>query len=46
MILEKETTAQQVLEQLVKAGIKVIRYEVYTPPLNDIFLQVVGEEDE
>ena len=46
LILEKETTAQQVLEQLVKAGIKVIRYEVYTPPLNDIFLQVVGEEDE
>ena len=46
LILEKETTAQQVLEQLVKIGIKVIRYEVYTPPLNDIFLQVVGEEDE
>jgi ABC-2 type transport system ATP-binding protein len=46
LILEKETTAQQVLEQLVKAGIKVIRYEIYTPPLNDIFLQVVGEEDE
>ena len=46
LVLEKETSPQEILEQLVNGGIKVYRFEVATPPLNDIFLQVVGETDE
>ncbi len=34
---------QQVLEQLVGQGIVLSRFEVVTPPLHDIFLQVVEE---
>lgn len=46
LLLEKDTPPQDILEQLIKQGIKIIRFEVATPPLNDIFLQVVGERDE
>ncbi|MFC1900333.1 DUF4162 domain-containing protein [Chloroflexota bacterium] len=46
MLLENDTSPQEILEQLVKKGIKINRFEVATPPLNDIFLQVVGENDE
>ena len=43
LFLEAETAPQQVLEQLVGQGIVVNRFEVVTPPLHDIFLQVVDE---
>jgi len=43
LFLDAETAPQQVLEQLVGQGIVVQRFEVATPPLHDIFLQVVGE---
>jgi len=33
----------EVLEQLVSNGIQIKRFEVATPPLHDIFLQVVEE---
>jgi ABC-2 type transport system ATP-binding protein len=42
--LNAETSPQHILEQLVRQGIKVSRYEVSTPPLHDIFLQTVGED--
>jgi len=42
--LDSTTTPQAVLEQLVSRGVKILRYEVSTPPLHDIFLQTVGEE--
>jgi ABC-2 type transport system ATP-binding protein len=41
LFLAAETTPQQVLAQLVSQGIVVNRFEVATPPLHDIFLQVV-----
>jgi ABC-2 type transport system ATP-binding protein len=44
LFLEAETTPQQVLAQLVSQGIVVKRFEVAAPPLHDIFLQVVEEE--
>ena len=46
LVLDEGITPQHVLEQLVRRGVTVNRYEVSTPPLHDIFLQVVGEADE
>ena len=43
LFLDKAATPQQVLAQLVSQGVTVNRFEVSTPPLHDIFLQVVGE---
>jgi len=44
LFLDSETTPQLVLAQLLQQGITVNRFEVATPPLHDIFLQVVGRE--
>jgi len=48
LVLEATATPQQVLEELVKAGIPIGRFEVSTPSLHEIFLQTVGgdEDDE
>jgi len=46
LLLSEGTTSQTVLEQLVNRGTNITRFEVSTPPLHDIFLQVVGEMDE
>ena len=46
LVLDKTTTPQAVLEELVNRGIKINRYEVSSPPLHDIFLQVVGKASE
>jgi len=43
LFLEGSTGPQQVLAQLVGQGLVVNRFEVATPPLHDIFIQVVGE---
>ncbi len=46
ILLDEGTTTQDVLEQIVSQGVTVNRYEVSTPPLHDIFLEVVGSRDE
>ena len=46
LVLNKDTSPQEMLEQLVRRGVKINRYEISTPPLNDIFLQVVGKANE
>ena len=46
LVLDESVTPQEILEKLIAMGVSVNRYEVSTPPLNDIFLQVVGEKDE
>jgi ABC-2 type transport system ATP-binding protein len=46
LVLDKETTPQQVLERLVSSGIVINRFEVATPSLNEIFLKVVGRNHE
>jgi ABC-2 type transport system ATP-binding protein len=43
LILSEGVTSKQVMEQLAEMDIQVTRYEVSTPPLHDIFLQIVGE---
>jgi ABC-2 type transport system ATP-binding protein len=46
LILDKNTTPQQVLEQLIKRGLRINRFEVATPSLNDIFLELAGKNHE
>jgi len=43
LFLDRETPPQKVLEQLVGKGVRVTRFEVSTPSLNDIFLQIVDK---
>jgi len=46
LALDGKTTPQQVLKYLMSRGIVINRFEIATPPLNDIFLKVVGNNDE
>jgi len=46
LLLGSGTTPQQVLEYLVKRGVEVNRFEIVTPPLNEIFIDVVGKSRE
>jgi len=46
LVLDENATPQQVLERLVSTGIIINRFEVATPPLNEIFLKVVGRNRE
>ena len=46
LVLDGSTSPQQVLQRLVGSGIAINRFEVATPPLNEIFLKVVGETHE
>jgi ABC-2 type transport system ATP-binding protein len=46
LALDESTTPQQVLERLVSRAIVINRFEVATPPLNEIFLRVVGKAHE
>ena len=43
LFLDGGTSPQEILEQLISKRVRINRYEVTTPPLHDIFLQVVGE---
>jgi ABC-2 type transport system ATP-binding protein len=45
-LLDGKTTPQQLLEALVRRGIAINRFEIATPPLNEIFLEVVGKAHE
>jgi len=46
LVLDSRTTPQQMLERLVSAGVAVNRFEVATPSLNEIFLEVAGHKNE
>ncbi len=46
LVLDGNTTPQQLLERLVSRGIVINRFEIATPPLNEIFLKVVGRNHE
>jgi len=46
LVLDGNITPQQILERLVSTGIVINRFEVATPPLNEIFLKVVGRNHE
>jgi ABC-2 type transport system ATP-binding protein len=44
LFLDSGYSAQDILSQLVEKGIIVNRFEISTPSLNDIFIQMAGEE--
>jgi ABC-2 type transport system ATP-binding protein len=46
LVLDRDTTPQQVLERLTSAGVAINRFEVATPSLNEIFLKVAGKDHE
>jgi ABC-2 type transport system ATP-binding protein len=46
LALDGHTTPEQVLQRLVSAGIPISRFEIATPSLNEIFLEVVGKNHE
>jgi ABC-2 type transport system ATP-binding protein len=46
LVLDGSTTPQRILEQLIESGVVINRFEVATPSLNEIFLQVVGKNHE
>jgi len=46
LVLDDNTTPKQVLERLVSSGIEINRFEIATPSLNEIFLEVVGKKHE
>jgi ABC-2 type transport system ATP-binding protein len=41
LFLDGQTTSQQILNQLISKGVSIDRFEVSTPSLNEIFIQVV-----
>lgn len=43
LFLEGGTSPQDILEQLVRAGIEVQEFEIATPALNEIFIEVVDK---
>ena len=46
LVLDANTTPKQVLERLVSTGIIINRFEVATPSMNEIFLEVAGKNYE
>ena len=46
LTLDRTTTPQQILAQLVHNGVKVNRFEIATPSLNEIFLKEVRDKHE
>jgi ABC-2 type transport system ATP-binding protein len=46
LVLDRTTTPQQLLERLAGAGVTINRFEVATPSLNEIFLEVAGRRHE
>jgi ABC-2 type transport system ATP-binding protein len=46
LMLDSKTSPQQVLAHLVSRGVVINHFEVATPPLNEIFLKVVGKTHE
>jgi ABC-2 type transport system ATP-binding protein len=46
LVLDKNTSPQQVLARLVESGLIINRFEISTPPLNEIFLEVAGKNHE
>jgi ABC-2 type transport system ATP-binding protein len=44
LFLEDTTTPQELLERLIENKVRINRFEVSTPSLNEIFIQVAGEK--
>jgi ABC-type uncharacterized transport system ATPase subunit len=42
MVFESGLSHQQILKQLIAHNVVIDRFEIATPTLNDIFIQVAG----
>lgn len=45
LVLHPEVSAKEILRQLVDADLTIHRFEVATPPLEDIFISTVGDRE-
>jgi len=46
LFLDTKTSPQQLLVSLISRGIVINRFEIATPPLNEIFIKIVGKNNE
>lgn len=46
LILDEKTTSRHILDQLAKKNVTVNRFEVATPSLNELFLNIVDSHEE
>jgi ABC-2 type transport system ATP-binding protein len=46
LVLGENADPQKILQDLVSRGVTVTRFEIATPPLNDIFIKIVGKDNE
>jgi len=46
LLLDEKTSPKQLLERLVSRGLVINRFEIATPPLNEIFIKMVGGDNE
>jgi ABC-2 type transport system ATP-binding protein len=46
LILDGQTSPKQALERMVSSGLIINRFEIATPSLNSIFLEVAGTKNE
>ena len=46
LVLDGKTPPQNILQQMLRQGLTINRFEVATPTLNQIFLQVAGKDNE
>ncbi len=45
LILEENAKPNQILKSLINKGVEINEFEVAVPPLNEIFIQVVGKQE-
>jgi len=46
LFLDGKTPPQKVLQQMVRQGVAINHFEISTPSLNEIFIQVAGKDNE
>jgi ABC-2 type transport system ATP-binding protein len=45
-VLDEKTKPKEVLERMISSGVTIDRFEVATPSLNEIFLEIAGKKHE
>jgi len=46
LILEEQAQPNQILKNLINSGFELTEFEIAVPPLNEIFIQVVGKKED
>jgi ABC-2 type transport system ATP-binding protein len=45
LILDQDAQPNQILKNMIQAGIEITQFEIATPPLNQIFIEVVRQQE-